>query len=50
LRVRGRGLLADTLELVESSGDRTVTVLLDANPLREFSPAERLELFGAGDR
>lgn len=50
LRVRGRGLLADTLELVESSGDRTVTVLLDANPLREFSPVERLELFGAADR
>ena len=49
LLVRGRGPGADTMELVETSGDRTVTHILDADPRREFSPAERLDLFGAGD-
>lgn len=49
MRVRGRGYGADTMELVETSGDRTVTHILDADPRREFSSAERLEFFGAGD-
>jgi hypothetical protein len=49
LRVRGRGFGADKMELVETSGDRTVTQILDADPRREFSAVERLELFGAGD-
>jgi len=49
LRVRGIGRGADTMELIETSGDRTVTRLLDAHPDRTFTPAERLELFGADD-
>ena len=49
LRVRGQGRWAETMELVETSGDRTVTHILDANPRRVFSPAERQELFGASE-
>ncbi len=49
LRVSGRGRGADTMELIETSGDRTVTHILDADPDRTFSPAERLELFGDSD-
>jgi len=49
LRVRGRGRGADTMELIETSGDRTVTHLLGADPDRVFSPEERRELFGAAD-
>lgn len=50
LRVAGRGRGADTMELVETSGDRTLTHIFDADAQRVFSPAERLELFGAVDR
>jgi hypothetical protein len=50
LRVSGTGGVADTLELLEKSGDRTVTRILDANPMREFDSAERLALFGARTR
>ncbi len=46
LEVSGRGRVADTLELRETSGDRTLTRILDANPMRRFDPAERRDLFG----
>jgi hypothetical protein len=49
LRVRGIGRGADTMELVETSGDRTVTHILDADSGRTFSREERLALFGADD-
>lgn len=49
LRVHGRGPGADMMELVETSGDRTVTHILDADPQRNFSSTERRELFGSGD-
>ena len=49
LLVRGEGRAVDTLELIETSGDRTITRILDANPRRQFDRAERLELFGIGD-
>lgn len=45
LRVSGSGRAADTLELIETSGDRTLTRLFDVNPHRQFDAAERLELF-----
>ncbi len=48
LRVRGERHTVDTLELIETSGDRTLTRILDANAQRKFGPEERLDLFGLG--
>lgn len=50
LRVSGNGRIADTLELDETSGDRTLTRISDANPMRRFDAAERRALFGTGAR
>jgi hypothetical protein len=50
LRVGGTGRIADTLDLEETSGDRTITHIRDANPMRHFDPAERRALFGSGAR
>ena len=47
LRVRGRGLAAETLELEETSGDRTVTRIFEADPTRRFDAGEAQALFGA---
>lgn len=49
LEVRGRGRVADALELRETGGDRTITRILDANPMRRFDAAERRALFGTTD-
>lgn len=46
LRVAGSGPVADTLELLETSGDRTHTRIFDVDPRRRFDPAERRALFG----
>ena len=48
LRVSGRGREADTMELRETSGDRTLTRIIDPNPQRRFDSTERRELFGFG--
>ncbi len=45
LRVAGTGSAADTLELVETSGDRTITRFFEVNARRRFEPAERRALF-----
>lgn len=51
LVIRGRGLFVEQIEVRETSGDRTVTRILSANPRRVFSADERAKLFGerAGD-
>lgn len=46
LRIAGRGLAADRLELIETSGDRTITSISEVNPERVFEPEERRALFG----
>ena len=46
LRVSGRGREADTMELTETSGDRTLTRIIDPNPQRQFDSMERREFFG----
>ncbi len=46
LRVRGAGPAADTLELIEKTGDRTLTRIFDVEARREFDEVERRELFG----
>ena len=45
LEIRGVGRSATSFEVVETSGDRTTTRLLDANPARVFTPEERERLF-----
>ena len=50
LRVRGHGLASESIELVETSGDRTLTRIFDANPARRFDDAERARLFDASPR
>ena len=47
LRVSGRDRAADTLELIETTGDRTVTHILDVNRQRQFTAAERREFFAS---
>lgn len=47
LRVSGSGRAADTLELLETSGDRTLTRIIDVNMQRQFDAAERRELFAS---
>ncbi|HEB89987.1 MAG TPA: outer membrane lipoprotein carrier protein LolA [Deltaproteobacteria bacterium] len=47
LRVGGEGRATDYLEFVETSGDRTLTRIVDVEPGRRFGPEERRELFGA---
>jgi len=46
IRIRGRGLRVAEIHVQETGGDRTVTRILDANPARTFSAAERRALFG----
>ena len=46
LRVSGAGRATDSLEFVETSGDRTLTRIVDVDPQRRFDAAERLDLFG----
>lgn len=48
LRVRGQGQRTQTLEVIETSGDRTRTRILDPNPSRQFDAEERTRLFGPG--
>jgi hypothetical protein len=48
LRVSGRGREADTMELTETSGDRTLTRIIEPNPQRQFDSTERREFFGFG--
>jgi hypothetical protein len=46
LMIRGRGLFVEQIEVRETSGDKTITRILSANPRRVFSAAERAKLFG----
>ena len=45
LRVSGQGRVADTMELIETTGDRTRTRIFDVDTQRRFDAAERRELF-----
>jgi hypothetical protein len=46
LSLEGRGYAVTQIEVKETSGDRTVTRILEANPRRTFTPEERQRLFG----
>jgi outer membrane lipoprotein-sorting protein len=46
LRIQGRGMYVAQIEVQETSGDKTITRILSANPKRTFSAAERAKLFG----
>lgn len=46
LVISGRGMFVEQIEVRETSGDKTVTRILSADPKRVFSPAERVKLFG----
>ena len=46
LSISGRGHAAESLEVIETGGDRTTTRFLDANPERRFAPGEIEVLFG----
>ncbi|MFO0690675.1 MAG: hypothetical protein U0900_18380, partial [Myxococcota bacterium] len=48
LAISGHRLGADRLEVTETSGDRTTTRILDANPARRFEAGELERLFGLG--
>ena len=49
LVLRGRGERVEGYEIVEPSGDRTVTKIVRANPERRFTAEEKRELFGIED-
>jgi len=46
LAISGHGPGADRLEVTETSGDRTTTRILEANPARRFAAGELERLFG----
>jgi hypothetical protein len=46
LLIRGHGMYVEQIEVQETSGDKTVTRILSANPKRTFSAQERTKLFG----
>jgi hypothetical protein len=50
LSLEGRGFAVERIEVRETSGDRTVTRILEADPRRTFSSEERRRLFGAAER
>jgi hypothetical protein len=50
LVIEGRGFAVERVEVRETSGDRTVTRIVDANPRRIFTADERRALFGADGR
>jgi hypothetical protein len=47
IRIRGQGLAVAEVQVRETSGDETVTRILEANPARTFSDDERRRLFGS---
>lgn len=50
LAISGRGHAADRLEVTETSGDRSTTRILEANPARRFAAGELERLFGPEGR
>jgi outer membrane lipoprotein-sorting protein len=48
VRIAGDGLRVSQIEVLEKTGDRTVTRIVDANPARRFTEAEKRKLFGDG--
>lgn len=48
LVIRGHGMFVETIEVLETGGDKTITRILSADPKRTFSSAERAKLFGEG--
>lgn len=45
LRIRGRGLVVETIRVKETGGDESLTRIVEADPAREFTAAERKKLF-----
>jgi outer membrane lipoprotein-sorting protein len=50
IRIEGRGGQLSSIETVETSGDRTITVFSDVQTNRSFSPAESERFFSIEDR
>ncbi|MFK7895792.1 MAG: outer membrane lipoprotein carrier protein LolA [Myxococcota bacterium] len=50
LVVRGRGMETTEIAVEESSGDRSVMRILEPNPARVFSEAERESIFGTREK
>jgi outer membrane lipoprotein-sorting protein len=48
IRIRGSGYAVARIEVLETSGDSTLTLILDANPRRSFDAAEKAKLFRVG--
>lgn len=46
LTLRGEGYFVREIEILEPSGDRTVTTIVRADPKRQFTAKEERELFG----
>lgn len=46
IRIRGKGLAVSEVEVRETSGDESVTRIVEANPARTFDADERRRLFG----
>lgn len=49
MEIHGEGLSVREIEVHETSGDHSVTRIVNANPKRIFSPAERKKLFGTSN-
>lgn len=45
MEIQGNGFHVEVIEVRETSGDRTVTRVVEADPARRFSEAERAQLF-----
>jgi outer membrane lipoprotein-sorting protein len=46
MNIRGQGLSVAEIEVLETSGDKTITRITSANPARRFDAEERVKLFG----
>jgi hypothetical protein len=46
IRITGTGLAVNEIRVTETNGDETLTRILEANPARRFSDAEKRRLFG----
>jgi len=46
LELEGRGYAIDTIRVLETRGDSSITSIVSADPTRRFSPAEREAIFG----
>lgn len=48
MQIKGEGLQVKSIEVHETSGDKSIMTIVAANPERSFSDEERTQLFGKG--